>query len=119
MKNKLGIVLSISLSVVSLDASSASLFDVPLAKKCYAVYQKLAQITQAQTTERCKYQLDLATNYTESASLKIVKDDVASSTYLLEQAILPLRYAQLFSCINEDEIVEAEKELLDIKLQLK
>jgi hypothetical protein len=117
MNNKL--LLAMSLSVASFSASSSPLFDVPLGKKCYAVYQKLVKIQETQTVTQCINKLSYAASYTESASLRIAEDDNYYSKNQLESAINALRHAQVYGCTEEDKIVEAEKELADIKAQLK
>lgn len=117
MNNKL--LLTISLFVASFNASSTSLFDVPLAKKCYAVYQKLVQIGESQTSDKCISKLNSAQYDTESAALRIVEDDTSNAGYFLRDAIYALKHAQVFGCVDEDQIIEAEQNLADIKARLK
>lgn len=116
MKNNL--IIALSLSALSFSAFSSPLFDVPLAKKCYAVYLRLVIIKEAQTTNQCISKLSTAINNTESAALKIAEDD-SYAKYSLESAIYALRHAQVYSCIEEDKIIEAENDLTNIKSQLK
>lgn len=115
MNNKL--LIAISLSAISFSTSSASLFDVPLAKKCYAVYQELVTIKEAQTTNQCIEKLNRAKSSTESAALHIAEDN-SNYNYQLNDAINALRHAQVYNCTDEDKIVEAEIKLTEIKVQL-
>lgn len=113
------ILLAISLSAASFCASSSSLFDVPLAKKCFVIYQKLVTISDAQTTAECIDVLDTAKRNTKSAALEIAVDDTYSAKYSLHYAINALKHAQVYSCIDEDKIIEEEQSLSIIQSQLK
>lgn len=73
-------------------------------------------IAEVQTTNKCKLELSSAKSYTESAALRISED--AYVKYELENAINALRHAQVYSCEDEESIVEAEQGLLDIKSQV-
>lgn len=113
MYNKL--LLAMSLSAVSLSAFSSSLFDVPLAKKCYAVSQELLNIKEVQTTNQCINELSTAKDNTDSAALSIAEDDSYLAKFLLEYAIKALRHAQVYGCTDEDKIVATENTLSEIK----
>lgn len=74
-------------------------------------------IAEVQTTNKCQYELSSAKSHTESAALRISED--AFSKYELDNAINALRHAQVYSCEEEEGIVEAEQGLLEIKSQIK
>ncbi len=109
------LLLAISLSAASFNTFSSPLFDVPLAKKCYAVYQELVHIAELQTTNQCVYKLDSAKTNTESAALSIAEDEEYRAGYTLTHAINALRHAQVYGCAEEDKIVAAENKLAEIK----
>lgn len=113
MNHKL--LLAMSLSAFSLDASSSSLFDVPLAKKCYAVSQELLNIKEVQTSYQCINELSTAKDNTESAALSIAEDDSYSAKFLLEYAIKALKHAQVYGCADEDKIIATENKLCEIQ----
>ncbi|MCL9682902.1 hypothetical protein [Legionella maioricensis] len=97
--------------------SNAALFDVPLAKKCYLIYERLIVIGDTQILDKCREKLQYATFQTEEAALAIANDQY-SAIYNIDYAIQALRHAQVYSCEKEDEIVEVEKNLTSIKNQL-
>ena len=116
------ILFATSLSVVSfcsMGSISSMLFDVPLAKKCYAIHKELLIIGDAQTTEICKAKLNVAKSQTENAALRIAEDDNYSAKSSLDQAIYVLRHAQVYECSQEEKILAAELKLADIKASLK
>ncbi len=112
------LLLAISLSATSLTAVSSSLFDVPLAKKCYAISQEIGKIKEVQTINACIDKLFYAKNESEDAAFKIAEDDKHSSENHLQHAINALRHAQVLNCVNEQKIIETELALSDIKSQL-
>lgn len=97
--------------------SNAGLFDVPLAKKCYLIYERLIVLEDTQILDKCKQKLSFAKFQTEEAALEIANDQ-SSAIYNINFAIEALRHAQVYSCEKEDEIVEVEKNLTSIKNQL-
>jgi hypothetical protein len=116
MKNKL--LIALSLSVVSYTASSSILLDVPLAKKCFVIYQELLKIEEIQIYDKCKNELRSAASSTESAVLSISEDDFFESQQLISAAIKSLRHAQVYSCMHEEAIASAERKLIEIKHQV-
>lgn len=112
------LLLALSLSAASFNAFSSPLFDVPLAKKCYAVYQELVHIEELQTTNQCINKLDIAKNNTEYAALSIAEDESYRAKNTLEYAINALRHAQVYGCPEEDRIVAAENKLAEIKVMI-
>ena len=117
MNNKL--LFAISLSAASFNTFSSPLFDVPLAKKCYAVHKELVEIEGVQTTNQCINELSRARSSAESASLSIAEEDSYRAKYSLEYAINALRHAQVYSCVDEDKIIIAENKLAEIKSLIK
>lgn len=113
MNNKL--LLAISLSAACSNVFSSPLFDVPLAKKCYAVYQEVVSIEEVQTTYQCINELDTAKINIESAALSIAEDDLYPVKYFLEYAINALKHAQVYGCVDEDKIMASEIKLTEIK----
>lgn len=109
-------IIALSFSALSYSVQSASLFDVPLGKKCYSIYQRLTLIEGLQTTSQCKDRLYTAKNNTEYAALKIANDE-SYAMYDLDSAIAALRHAQVYSCVNEEDIAKEEQNLLLIKEQ--
>lgn len=113
MNNKL--LLAISLSAVFFNAFSSPLIDIPLAKKCYALYQEMVNIEEVQTADQCMSELSMAKNSIESAALSIAVDDFGFAKDFLDSAINALRRAQVYDCVDEYKIVPVEIKLTEIK----
>ncbi|MGL6028552.1 MAG: hypothetical protein ACRC0B_01490 [Legionella sp.] len=110
------LILALSFTALACNAYSASLFDVSLAKKCYAIAKRLTVIKDSQTLYECRYKLSHASSDTESAALDIALDKAYAREYL-DDAIMALKHAQMYSCINEEGILAEEQNLLAIKAQ--
>lgn len=113
------ILFATSLAAVSFSSISSTLFDMPLAKKCYAIHKELVIIGGLQTTDVCKNKLSVAKSETEFAAMRIAEDNPNSAKNSLEIAISVLRHAQVYECSEEEKILAAELKLADIKASLK
>lgn len=113
------LLLATSLAAVSFNSVGSTLFDVPLAKKCFALLSDLSVIEAEQTTDFCKAKITGAKQETEQAALAISVDDYYYSTIHLESAIKYLRHAQIYSCASEEKIASVDFKLTEIKSKIK
>lgn len=113
------LLLTTSLAVVSFNSIGSTSFDVPLAKKCYALLSELTTIAAEQTTELCKLKIANAMQNTEQAALYIAVDDHYNSRTYLDDAIKYVRHAQIYSCALEEKIAAVDFKLSEIKSQIK
>ena len=109
-------VIALLFSGISFNTFSSTFFNIPLAKQCYSIYQKLRELKEVQKIPQCIHYLNTAMDYTESAALDISNDE-SSAPYELDSAIISLKRAQVYSCEKEVEIAKEEQNLLSIKTQ--